>query len=77
MANAVVLSLTLDKSYDANLTIASNVFTAIYNVECIVKLIGLGAHYFDKPWNCFDFFVVTVSDLGIIVKLINPSIDFS
>jgi hypothetical protein len=76
-SNAVVLSLTLDKSYEKNLNIASTVFTAIYNVEAVIKLVGLGQHYFDKPWNCFDFFVVTVSDIGLIVTLINPYIDFS
>ena len=40
------------------------VFTGIFTIECILKLIGLGIYYFRIPWNLFDFIVVVLSLLG-------------
>lgn len=37
----------------------------------------MGTHYFDDSWNNFDFFVVCVSDIGIILSLGFPYINFS
>lgn len=59
------------------MAILSNVFTVIYNLEAIIKLIGMGLHYFDDSWNNFDFFVVIVSDVGILLSLAFPEINFS
>ncbi|XP_022106176.1 sodium channel protein 1 brain-like [Acanthaster planci] len=55
------------------------VFTSIFTLEMILKLIGLRLHYFRVPWNIFDFIVVTLSILGIILSdiltdLINPTL---
>jgi hypothetical protein len=46
-------------------------------MEAVVKLIGMGTHYFDDSWNNFDFFVVCLSDIGIILSLGFPWINFS
>ena len=40
------------------------IFTGVFTVECIMKLIGLGIYYFKVPWNLFDFIVVVLSLLG-------------
>jgi hypothetical protein len=44
-------------------------FVAIYTLELLLKLLGLGFRdYFSSPWNCFDC-LVTVS--GLIRKAQN------
>ncbi|XP_072038467.1 sodium channel protein 1 brain-like [Amphiura filiformis] len=56
------------------------IFTAIFTVECILKLIGLGIYYFKVPWNLFDFIVVALSLMGIILQdalsnsFVNPTL---
>ena len=40
------------------------VFTAIFTLEVIMKLIGFTWYYFKIPWNVFDFIVVVMSILG-------------
>lgn len=43
------------------------IFTAVFAAEAILKLAGLGIKtYFSRPGNCFDFFLVLVSILGIV-----------
>ena len=37
----------------------------------------MGFHYFDDSWNNFDFFVVIVSDIGILLSIAFPEINFS
>lgn len=54
-----VLSATLD-----SLNIA---FTVIFVVEAAIKIIGLRLHYFRRAWNVFDFVIVLLSVLGIII----------
>ena len=39
-------------------------FTTIYSLECIVKIIGLRQQYFLYAWNIFDFIIVLVSITG-------------
>lgn len=43
-------------------------FTCVFILEAIIKIIGLRFHYFRKPWNVFDFVVVFLSVLGIILE---------
>ena len=40
------------------------IFTTVFTLEAVVKIIGLRHHYFKQPWNVFDFVVVIVSLLG-------------
>ncbi|XP_021360506.1 sodium channel protein 1 brain-like isoform X2 [Mizuhopecten yessoensis] len=49
------------------LDIMNIVFTTVFTMECIVKIIGLRLHYFRQPWNVFDFVVVVLSLGGIIL----------
>lgn len=44
-------------------------FTIIYFFEVVVKLIGLSTWYFKSNWNIFDFLVVIVSIVGIVLEL--------
>jgi len=43
-------------------------FAAIFNIEMVLKLIGLGWQYFYSGWNVFDCIVVIGTDAGIILN---------
>ena len=45
-------------------------FTTIYTLEAIVKIIGLRQQYFLYGWNLFDFFIVVVSIAGQLISLL-------
>lgn len=40
------------------------VFTVVFVIEAIIKIIGLRFHYFRRAWNVFDFVVVVLSVFG-------------
>ena len=46
------------------------VFAAIFNIEMILKLIGMGGAYFKTTWNIFDFFIVIGTNVGIVMNLL-------
>ncbi|XP_033123000.1 sodium channel protein 1 brain-like [Anneissia japonica] len=62
------------------LQILNVIFTIIFTIEATMKLIGLRWHYFKVPWNAFDFIVVTLSIIGILLSdvlsgtIINPTL---
>ncbi|XP_054160598.1 sodium channel protein para-like isoform X3 [Oppia nitens] len=43
-------------------------FIAVFTAECMLKIFGLRWHYFKEPWNMFDFVVVLLSILGVLLK---------
>lgn len=45
------------------------VFTIIFLIEAILKLIAFGGSYFNNSWNKFDFFVVVSSIFDVLLKL--------
>jgi hypothetical protein len=50
-------------------------FSAIFTVECVIKILGLGKHYFKDGWNIFDFIIVIGTGIAIMVGvLINVDI---
>jgi len=45
-------------------------FTAVFTLEAIIKIIGLGFKgYFTKGWNVFDFIIVVISYVTLIIGL--------
>ena len=40
------------------------VFTVIFIVEAILRIIALRWRYFQYPWNVFDFIIVILSIVG-------------
>ncbi|KAL4228300.1 hypothetical protein ACF0H5_013731 [Mactra antiquata] len=50
------------------LSMLNILFVVIFTLEAIVKIIGLRWHYFTMPWNVFDFTVVVLSLLGVILN---------
>ena len=54
--------------YNLFLTIVNYIFTGIFILECIIKLLGYGFRpYFHSSWNKFDFFVVIASLVDLAV----------
>lgn len=49
---------------------ANLVFSIIYTVEAIIKLIGHRKFYFYKSWNVFDFVIVLAAWFGMIIDMI-------
>lgn len=52
-------------------------FAAIFNIEMILKLLGLGEQYFYSGWNVFDCLVVFGTDIGIILNFFTTGSSFS
>ena len=50
---------------------ANYVFAFVFNVEMILKLIGLRMVYFQFTWNLFDMVIVFATDVGIVLKFMN------
>jgi voltage-dependent calcium channel R type alpha-1E len=43
-------------------------FTAVFTMEAIIKLIAFGfANYFNKGWNIFDFAIIVISYVTLII----------
>lgn len=42
------------------------IFTLIYTLEMIIKLIALKREYFKVGWNNFDFMIVMIAWIGLI-----------
>ena len=47
------------------------IFTVVFIVEMILKLIAFGKTYFNNGWNKFDFFVVCAAIFDIILNNMN------
>lgn len=56
--------------YGDTLEVINIMFTTVFTLEAIVKIVGLRWHYFRRTWNVFDFIVVVLSIVGKkIIKL--------
>lgn len=52
-------------------------FALVFNIEMILKLIGLGKIYFLSAWNKFDMVIVFATDFGLILKFFDLGASFS
>lgn len=46
----------------------NNVFLIIFHIEAVFKIIGYGIFYFKDNWNIFDFFILALTDLLILIN---------
>jgi len=44
------------------------VFSCIFSIEALLKILGLGRQYFKSTMNLFDLFVVTISAIGDVLE---------
>lgn len=56
------------EDYETPIAVINYIFVVIFTVEAIIKLIALRCLYFKEAWNIFDFTVVV---LTIIILIIN------
>ncbi|CAL8126446.1 unnamed protein product [Orchesella dallaii] len=68
-----MLVMTMDHynqpdSWETTLGYLNGVFIAIFSSECLLKIFALRYHYFKEPWNLFDFVVVILSILGLVLS---------
>lgn len=66
-------------SWELTLDLIHLLFILLFILECILKLIAYSYHYFQDPWNIFDFVIILLSLLEIILDLsgIFSFIDFT
>jgi voltage-dependent calcium channel T type alpha-1I len=71
--NILLLTLTWygdQKSYEEILSIINKVFTFIYVIEAVIKLVAFGIFYFHDGWNIMDFAVVVTSTMELLIELL-------
>lgn len=72
LLNTLIMSMRyarMSNTYERILESINYVFSLIFNIELILKLIGLGFHYFKSSWNRFDFLIVLGTDIGFILSI--------
>lgn len=50
--------------------ILNNIFNAIFTIEAIIKISGLGKTYFKDNWNIFDLAIVIGTYIGLLIGII-------
>ncbi|XP_012272837.1 sodium channel protein para isoform X4 [Orussus abietinus] len=68
-----MLTMTLDHYQQSDtfsnvLDYLNMFFIVIFTSECLMKIFALRYHYFKEPWNLFDFVVVILSILGLVLS---------
>ncbi|XP_014251562.1 sodium channel protein para isoform X9 [Cimex lectularius] len=68
-----MLTMTMDhyqqtEMFSFVLDILNMIFIVIFSSECLLKIFALRYHYFKEPWNLFDFVVVLLSILGLVLS---------
>ena len=76
--NLIIMMINYEgcsSTYELCLNIFNYFFTAVYCIECIIKILAYGLEgYFHTNWNRFDFFIVIASILDVIfgnIQLVN------
>jgi len=71
IANMIQMALAYDGAPDSYINTLETInvaFTYVFIVEALIKIIGLGPYsYFHNGWNRFDFFVVVLSILDLVL----------
>lgn len=73
VANAVQLGVEVDyPQHKDAYAVLEHLFTVIFTLEMLVKLVELHKHYFKDPWNLIDFVLVWLSilDCWILVFVV-------
>ncbi|XP_033207452.1 sodium channel protein para [Belonocnema kinseyi] len=68
-----MLTMTMDHyqqsaTFSNVLDYLNMIFIVIFTSECLMKIFALRYHYFKEPWNLFDFVVVILSILGLVLS---------
>ncbi|XP_039614029.1 sodium channel protein type 1 subunit alpha-like [Polypterus senegalus] len=52
-------------------------FTALFSIEAVLKILGLRLYYFTQAWNIFDILVIITSIIGNLLDSVATQIGFS
>ena len=52
------------EAFNEALDVVNVIFTSVFTMEAVVKIIGLRWHYFRRAWNVYDFIIVVLSVIG-------------
>ena len=63
-------------TYDQVLQVLNLIFSGIFFIEAVLKLIAFKLSYFKSGWNCFDFLVVFFSILDILMTQFASGLSF-
>jgi hypothetical protein len=68
MLQMACLHETMSDSFNYFLKFTNYIFTSVFIIEAILKLIAFGWSYFQNSWNRFDFFVVCSSIFDLLLE---------
>lgn len=60
----------MNSDWTLSLFIINIIFTVIYLIEAIIKIVGLRQYYFQSGWNWFDFVIVVLSVISVILDFL-------
>ena len=69
----IIYSLTTIPAFCRSKHVINLVFTAIFTLEAVMRIVALRVHYFTQPWNIFDFTIVLLSIIGKQYKTLRNS----
>ena len=61
----------MPKYISAILDFSNYIFTAIFIIEAVCKILAFGGSYLKNSWNKFDFFVVISSIFDIVLGVLD------
>lgn len=64
-----IIHYKMNPAMQHTLKIFNYIFSFVFNMEMLLKLIALRNEYFHSNWNLFDMFIVLSADIGIILDL--------
>jgi hypothetical protein len=79
IGNIIIMAMNYDGMTDEYAEILDGInlaFTVVFIVELILKLVALDFQYFTSSWNNFDFSIVMLSIIDIVLSNIGNSISF-
>ena len=77
--NTIVMALVqFDESHLLSwiIEIINYTFAAIFTIEAVIKIIALKKQYFNEPWNIFDFTIVMVTFIFLLLGILEIPIVF-
>eukprot|EP00760_Papus_ankaliazontas_P025843 PhM_4_TR2892/c0_g1_i1/m.101635 len=70
LSNAIVLAMhhyNIETTFGNVLTSINMIFTFIFGLEAVIKILAVGKDYFYDSWNRFDFIVTVATFVGLFI----------
>ena len=70
LINTVVMSLNhfmMNETFEGVCDVLNYIFMAIFTIEATIKIIALRRDYFKDGWNIFDFTVVSLTTVILVL----------